>query len=84
MNDDHIVRMFTRLMLHGRVREAVCFATNQSGGGMLKPDDIDTKSGKCVLDVLKEKHPPPGVAVKSQIWKLPCSFCQLEWYLQPC
>ena len=29
---------------------------------MLQPNDIATKSGKCVLDVLREKHPPPEVA----------------------
>ena len=29
---------------------------------MLQPNNIDTKSGKCVLDVLREKHRPPGVA----------------------
>ena len=29
---------------------------------MLQPNDIDAKSGKCVLDILREKYPPPGVA----------------------
>ena len=62
MNDDHVARVFTRLMLWGRVREAVCFVTDQASGGVLQPNDIDTKLGKCVLDVLREKHPPPGVA----------------------
>ena len=27
----------------------------------MKPSYIDAKSGKCVLDVLREKHPPPGL-----------------------
>ena len=62
MSDDHVVRVFTRLMLRGRVHEAVHFATDRAGGGVLQPSDVDSKSGKCVLDVLREKHPPPGVA----------------------
>ena len=49
-------------MLHGRVREAVRFVTDRARGGVLKPSDTDAKSGKCVLDVLKEKNPPPGLA----------------------
>ena len=27
----------------------------------MKPSDTDAKSGKCALDVLREKHPPPGI-----------------------
>ena len=61
LNDDHVVRVFTHLMLRGRVREAVRFVTDQARGGVLKPSGTDAKSGKCVLDVLREKHPPPGV-----------------------
>ena len=32
----------------------------RTAGWVLEPTDIDPKSGKTVLDVLKEKHPPPG------------------------
>ena len=31
---------------------------------MLKPSDIDTKSDKCVFDVVREKHPPPGLLLR--------------------
>ena len=62
MNDDHVARVFTHLMLWGRVRDGAHFVTDQAGGGVLQPNDIDTKSGKYVHDVLREKHPPPGVA----------------------
>ena len=62
LSDEHVVRVFTRLMLRGRVHEAVCFVTDRARGGVLKPGDIDAKSGKCVFDVPKEKHPPPGLA----------------------
>ena len=49
-------------MLHGRVHEAVRFVIDQARGGVLNPSDTDAKSGKCVFDVLREKHPPPGLA----------------------
>ena len=62
LSDDHVVRVFTRLMLCGRVCEAVCFVTDWARGRVLKPSDTDANSGKCVLDVLREKHPPPGVS----------------------
>ena len=67
----------TCLMFRGRVREAVHFVTNQSGGGVLKPDNIDTKSGKCVLDVLKEKHPPLGWPPKMPLFHFPNFLCSL-------
>ena len=31
--------------------------TNRSGGSMLAPSDIDAKTGKPVIDVLRDKHP---------------------------
>ena len=58
---DHVMRVFTCLMFRKRVRKAVCFVTDRARGEVLKPSDIDAKSGKCVLDVLREKRPPPGV-----------------------
>ena len=61
LSDDHVVRVFTHLMFRGRVHEAVRFVTDRARGGVLKPSDTDAKSGKCVLDVLREKHPPPGM-----------------------
>ena len=65
------MQVFTRLMLRGRIRKAVCFVTDWARGGVLKPSDIDTKSGKCVFDMLREKHPPPGLAFQDAF--LSCS-----------
>ena len=48
MSDDHVVWVFTHLMLRGRVHEAVYFVTDWARGGVLKPSDIGAKSGKCV------------------------------------
>ena len=40
LSDEIVVRVFTRLMLRGRVHEAVCFVTDWARGGVLKPSDI--------------------------------------------
>ena len=67
MSNEHVVRVFTSLMLHGRVCEAVRFVTDWARGGVLKPSDIDAKSGMCVFNVLREKHPPLGLASQDAI-----------------
>ena len=73
LSDEHVVRVFTHLMLCGRVREAVRFVTDRARGGVLKPSDIDAKSGKCVFDVLREKQPPPDLQLASQDAFVSCS-----------
>ena len=56
-DDDHIARRYHSLVIDGRLKAAVRFATNRSGGGVLAPADIDEKSGKPVIEVLRGKHP---------------------------
>ena len=56
----HAIRVFSRLMLSGKVRDATRWITGHVTGGVLAPTDIDTKNGKTVLQSLKDKHPPPG------------------------
>ena len=41
----------------GKMRAAVRMATECKGGGPLQPQDIDVKTGKTVLEVLRDKHP---------------------------
>eukprot|EP00956_Cyclotella_meneghiniana_P025811 scaffold54612_cov72-Cyclotella_meneghiniana.AAC.3 len=48
---------FNPMILDGKLRAAVRFATERGLGGPLRPDDNCTKSGRLVLDVMKEKHP---------------------------
>ena len=64
-NDEHTVRVFTRLMLRGQVRSAVRWMTERSSsGGILDPSTPVDTHGKTVLDVLKEKHPEPREATE--------------------
>jgi hypothetical protein len=46
------------LMVHwGKLWAAVRAVTDRDPGGLYAPDDICTKTGRRVLDVLREKHP---------------------------
>ena len=63
-DDEQIMRLFNRLMLLGKVREANYIITKRSArGGILHPNDMaNDKKGplnKTVFEVLKEKHPQP-------------------------
>ena len=59
IDDDHAIKVFTRLMLRGKVREACRFITDRNSGGILDPHgDVSNSSGVSVLDVLKSKHSP--------------------------
>ena len=64
-DDETRARSFNARVLSGRLNSAVRTLTNRSGGGVLQPDDLCSKAGRPVLDVLQEKHPelrePPSV-----------------------
>ena len=58
---EHLIKVFTRLMLEGNVRAAIRWLTGHSGGGVLKPSDSATIGGTSVtvLEVLGLKLPDP-------------------------
>jgi len=59
---DNRVKVFTYLMLRGQVCSAVHFITDRvHGGGVLSLDASTGEPGHSVLDILREKHPEPGV-----------------------
>lgn len=55
-NQEHKVRVFTRLVLAGRLRDATRWITDRGGGGVLAPEAV-LGNGRTVLDVLQDKHP---------------------------
>ena len=64
--NDHYVMVFTRLMLRGQVRSAVRFITDRIHGGGVMPLDASTGvPGYSGLDILRKKHPDPGVIDES-------------------
>ena len=50
-------RSFNARVLSGRLRSAVRTLTDRSGGGVRQPDDLCSKAGRPVWQVLQEKHP---------------------------
>ncbi len=50
-------RSFNARVLSGRLRSAVRTLTHRSGGGVRQPDDLCSKSGRPVWQVLQAKHP---------------------------
>ena len=59
MSDEEAILVFSRMVLQGKIREALRFLTNRSeSGGLLKPHDAG--KGKTVLE---SKHPPQSEAV---------------------
>ena len=59
-SESHAIRVFTRLMLRGKEKEATRWITQRMTGHVLTPTELDSNSGKTVFEVLKEKHPMPG------------------------
>lgn len=55
-DEDHKTRIFTRMVLQGRLRDATRWITDRSSGGVLKLSDI-LPDGTTVLQSLKNKHP---------------------------
>ena len=60
-SEDHVNKVFTRLMWRGEVRAAARWINGKMSGGVLHPNDrVDGSSDRRVIDVLQEKHPDSG------------------------
>ena len=51
--DNALARSFHETVLSGKLRQAVRWATYREGGGCLLPDDLCTKTGRPVAEVLR-------------------------------
>ena len=56
-DDDSIAQTYHSMVIDGRLRAGVRWLTNRDGGGILNPEDADTKTLRPVIDILREKHP---------------------------
>ena len=63
MNEEHVNKVFTRLMLQGKIRPAMPWLTSRAKGHVLSPDNIITvdvdgvAQSMSVVNALKLKHP---------------------------
>ena len=68
---DHLVKVFTKLMLQGNIRAAVRWITERARGGGLRASDTThvNHTVMSVIDALKLKHPESQIPPESA---LPC------------
>ena len=52
-----LARRYDAMVLCGKVRAAVWMVTVRGTGGPYRPNNLDSKSGRPVIDVLWDKHP---------------------------
>ena len=56
-SEGETTRAFNSTILDGNLQAAVRHLTVREGGGVMAPNDIYTKAGIPVLEVLQSKHP---------------------------
>ena len=74
IDEDLVARKYNSMVLDGKLRAAVRFATERDGGGVLLPQDACTKTGRPVMEVLLSQHPD------SRIPNLEDPHCTFEHY----
>jgi len=52
-----LARRYDAMVLGGKVRAAVWMVTDRGTGGPYRPNDLDSKSGQPVINVLRDNHP---------------------------
>jgi len=62
---ESVGRRFNSMVLSGKLWVAVRTVTDRDPGGLYAPDNICTKTGRWVLDVLREKHPDARIPKES-------------------
>ena len=77
-DDDTIARRYHSMVINRRPRAAGRWVTSWSGRGVLSPADIDLKTGRPVIDVLRDKHPVCNIPGLEQD-----GWASFEEYLPP-
>ena len=60
-DEESIARKYNSMVNNGKVRAAVRSLTSRDGGGVLDFEGNDTKTGRVVMDVLRDKHPEMAI-----------------------
>ena len=66
---DNVVKIFTRLMLQGKIRPAVIWLTERVGGVLDPGEKMSSDTDMSVLDMLKLKHPDSKVPSQLALYK---------------
>jgi hypothetical protein len=62
---ESVGRRFNLMVHSGKLRAAIRAVADRDPGGLTAPDDVCTKTGRWVLDVLREKHPDDHIPQKN-------------------
>ena len=68
---ENVAAKFNSMVLSGKIRSAVRFATERGEGGPYRPDDPCSKTGRPVIDILREKYPKIRIPEKNAKGKVP-------------
>ena len=64
---EQVAKVYSRLLLQGKVRAAVRWLTERANGGLLMPDDMDEQKHQPVHRTLCDLHPEARSIVKSDL-----------------
>ncbi len=71
---EHRSKVFTCLMLQGKVRSAMRWFTERSSGGLMSSSEVKGSNGSnesvSVFEILKNKHPAPQLPFNTSLLKV--------------
>ena len=68
---ENVAARYNSMVLSGKIRSAVRFATERGQGGPYSPDDACSKTGRPVIDVLRDKYPKINIPDEDENGKVP-------------
>jgi uncharacterized C2H2 Zn-finger protein len=80
-HNNHVTQTFTRLILRGKIREAVNWLLTNDTSKVLNTNHEVDATGKTVSDVLKDKHPLPKTP-NADLFTLPDEVLELPPLLE--
>lgn len=80
-NDDQVIKVFNRLMIRGKVRDAMNWLVEKGKNGILHPNTEIDSNGKTVFDILKEKH-PNKTEPDEKLFSMPSEMSELPYMPQ--